>query len=51
MMNFDGTKVDCVIITALSDNRNRTTQQVCHLISKQGGEFPPTDNLAYAIRI
>jgi transcriptional/translational regulatory protein YebC/TACO1 len=46
MMNFDGHKIACVI-TALSDNRNRTTQQVRHLVSKQGGEFLPTDNLAY----
>ncbi|CAJ1938072.1 unnamed protein product [Cylindrotheca closterium] len=46
MMNFDGTKIGCVI-TALSDNRNRTTQQVRHLVSKHGGEFLPTDNLAY----
>ncbi|KAL3941709.1 MAG: hypothetical protein SGBAC_003989 [Bacillariaceae sp.] len=42
MMSFDGTKIGCVI-TALSDNRNRTTQQV----RKHGGEFLPTDNLAY----
>lgn len=46
MMNFGGSKVACVI-TALSDNRNRTTQQVRHLVSKHGGEFLPTDNLAY----
>jgi YebC/PmpR family DNA-binding regulatory protein len=46
MMNFDNTKIACVI-TALSDNRNRTTQQVRHLVSKHGGELLPTDNLAY----
>lgn len=46
MMSFDGTKIGCVI-TALSDNRNRTTQHVRHLVSKHGGEFLPTDNLAY----
>lgn len=46
MMNFDGNKVGCVI-TALSDNRNRTTQQVRHAVTKNGGEFLPTDNLSY----
>lgn len=46
MMNFGNSKIACVI-TALSDNRNRTTQQVRHLVSKHGGEFLPTDNLAY----
>jgi transcriptional/translational regulatory protein YebC/TACO1 len=35
------------IITALSDNRNRTTQHVRHLVSKAGGELLPTDNLNY----
>lgn len=46
MMNFNGTKVAC-IMTALSDNRNRTTKNVRHLVTKAGGEFLPTDNLAY----
>jgi YebC/PmpR family DNA-binding regulatory protein len=46
MMNFDGSKVACVI-TALTDNRNRTTKNVRHLVSKEGGELLPTDNLAY----
>jgi transcriptional/translational regulatory protein YebC/TACO1 len=45
MMNFDGINVACVI-TALTDNRNRTTKNVRHLVSK-GGELLPTDNLAY----
>ena len=49
MMNFHGQKVACVI-TALSDNRNRTTQQVRHVVSKQGGEFLPTDNLSYVFQ-
>lgn len=35
------------IITALSDNRNRTTQHVRHLVTKYGGEFLPTDHLNY----
>jgi transcriptional/translational regulatory protein YebC/TACO1 len=35
------------VITALSDNRNRTTQQIRHLVSKTGGELLPTDNLKY----
>ena len=35
------------IITALSDNRNRTTQHVRHLVTKFGGEFLPTDHLNY----
>eukprot|EP00980_Cylindrotheca_fusiformis_P010515 scaffold2331_cov126-Cylindrotheca_fusiformis.AAC.5 len=46
MMNFGSSNIGCVI-TALSDNRNRTTQQVRHLVSKHGGEFLPTDTLAY----
>ena len=46
MMAFDGGKVACVI-TALSDNRNRTTQNVRHLVTKDGGELLPTDSLAY----
>eukprot|EP00536_Pseudo-nitzschia_multiseries_P015557 jgi/Psemu1/218458/e_gw1.910.19.1 len=35
------------IVTALSDNRNRTTQHVRHLVTKYGGEFLPTDHLNY----
>ena len=35
------------IITALSDNRNRTTQNIRHLVNKHGGEFLPTDHLNY----
>jgi transcriptional/translational regulatory protein YebC/TACO1 len=39
-------QVACVI-TALTDNRNRTTQQIRHLVNKTGGELLPTDNLNY----
>lgn len=35
------------IITALSDNRNRATQNIRHLVNKHGGEFLPTDHLNY----
>lgn len=42
----DSVQVAC-IITALSDNRNRTTQHVRHLVNKFGGEFLPTDHLNY----
>jgi transcriptional/translational regulatory protein YebC/TACO1 len=35
------------IVTALSDNRNRTTQNIRHLVNKHGGEFLPTDHLNY----
>ena len=35
------------IITALSDNRNRATQNIRHLVNKYGGEFLPTDHLSY----
>jgi len=44
----DGNSVQVAcIITALSDNRNRTTQHVRHLVNKFGGEFLPTDHLNY----
>jgi YebC/PmpR family DNA-binding regulatory protein len=46
MMQFDGTKVAC-IITALTDNRNRATQHVRTLVSKAGGEFLNTAKLSY----
>jgi len=46
MMRLETAQVAC-IITALSDNRNRTTQHVRHLVSKAGGELLPTDNLNY----
>jgi transcriptional/translational regulatory protein YebC/TACO1 len=46
ILKFGGSKVACVI-TALSDNRNRTTQNVRHLVTKEGGELLPTDKLAY----
>jgi transcriptional/translational regulatory protein YebC/TACO1 len=46
MMNFAGHKVGC-IITALTDNRNRTVQHVRAIVTKQGGEFLATDQLAY----
>jgi transcriptional/translational regulatory protein YebC/TACO1 len=38
------------IITALSDNRNRTTQNVRHIITKAGGELLPTDTLNYVFQ-
>jgi transcriptional/translational regulatory protein YebC/TACO1 len=52
IVTVDETKEESVaqvacIITALSDNRNRTTQQVRHLVTKTGGELLPTDNLNY----
>ena len=46
MMNFVGSHVGC-IITALTDNRNRTVQNVRAIVTKQGGEFLPTDKLSY----
>lgn len=47
MLNMGGTKVAC-IVTALTDNRNRTTSSVRHLVTKDGaGELLPTDSLAY----
>jgi YebC/PmpR family DNA-binding regulatory protein len=46
MMTFGQQKVAC-IITALTDNRNRSTQNVRHTVTKAGGEFLPTDKLAY----
>lgn len=47
MLNAGGTKVAC-IITALSDNRNRTASSVRHLVTKDGaGELLSTDSLAY----
>lgn len=47
MLNVGGTKVAC-IITALSDNRNRTASSVRHLVTKDGaGELLSTDSLAY----
>jgi YebC/PmpR family DNA-binding regulatory protein len=46
MMTFGQQKVAC-IITALTDNRNRSTQNVRHLVTKAGGEFLPTDKLGY----
>lgn len=42
----DSVQVAC-IVTALSDNRNRTTQHIRHLVTKHGGEFLPTDHLNY----
>jgi transcriptional/translational regulatory protein YebC/TACO1 len=53
MMKFSGEDVTATagqvacIITALSDNRNRTTQNVRHLVSKAGGELLPTNHLNY----
>lgn len=47
MLNMGGIKVAC-IITALSDNRNRTASSVRHLVTKDGcGELMTTDSLAY----
>lgn len=47
MIQVGGTKVGCVI-TALTDNRNRTGAQVRHMVTKYGnGELLPSDNLAY----
>jgi transcriptional/translational regulatory protein YebC/TACO1 len=46
IVNMDSTKVACVI-TALSDNRNRTTKHVRHIVSKSNGELLPTEKLAY----
>jgi YebC/PmpR family DNA-binding regulatory protein len=46
MMTFGKQKVAC-IITALTDSRNRSTQNVRHMVTKAGGEFLPTDKLAY----
>jgi len=44
--NNDSVQV-AFIVTALSDNRNRTTQNIRHLVNKHGGEFLPTDHLNY----
>ena len=42
-------QVACVI-TALSDNRNRTTKNVRHIVTKAGGEFLPTNTLDYVFQ-
>jgi len=42
-------QVACVI-TALSDNRNRTTKNVRHIVTKAGGEFLPTHTLDYVFQ-
>ena len=46
MMEFGSSKVAC-IIKALTDNRNRTVQNVRYIITKSGGELLPTDKLSY----
>jgi YebC/PmpR family DNA-binding regulatory protein len=47
MLTMGGTKVAC-IVTALTDNRNRTASSVRHLVSKEGcGELMATDSLSY----
>lgn len=46
MMSFGGSKVAC-ILTALTDNRNRTASNVRSTIRKLGGELLPTASLAY----
>lgn len=51
MIQVGDTKVGCVI-TALTDNRNRTGAQVRHIVTKYGsGELLPTDNLAYLFEL
>eukprot|EP00934_Nitzschia_sp_Nitz4_P007341 Nitzschia sp. Nitz4//scaffold120_size68122//16446//17228//NITZ4_006039-RA/size68122-processed-gene-0.46-mRNA-1//-1//CDS//3329534263//7331//frame0 len=50
MLNLNGTKVAC-IVTALTDNRNRTTSSVRHLVTKDGaGELLTTDSLSYVFQ-
>lgn len=46
MMSFAGTKVAC-LITALSDNRNRTASNVRSSVAKSGGELLPTSTHDY----
>ena len=46
MMTFEGTKVAC-IITALTDNRNRTSSKVKELVRKSGGEMLPSSSHDY----
>jgi len=46
MMSVGGQKVAC-ILTALTDNRNRTASNVRSTISKAGGELLPTASLNY----
>ena len=46
MMNVGGRKVAC-ILTALTDNRNRTASNVRSTVNKAGGELLPTSSLNY----
>ena len=46
ILPVDKQKVACLVV-ALTDNRNRTTQQVRATITKSDGELLPTDKLAY----
>lgn len=46
MMTFGGRKVAC-ILTALTDNKNRTASYVRSTITKAGGELLPTASLNY----
>lgn len=46
MMNVGGNKVAC-ILTALTDNRNRTASNVRAIVGKAGGELVPTSSLNY----
>ena len=46
MLGFGGNKVAC-ILTALTDNRNRTASNVRSTVRKSGGELLPTASLNY----
>lgn len=46
MMSLGGQKVACVL-TALTDNKNRTASHVRSTITKAGGELLPTSSLNY----
>ena len=46
MMNFGGQNVAC-LLTALTDNKNRTASHVRSTITKAGGELLPTSSLNY----
>ena len=50
MLSLSGSKVAC-IVTALTDNRNRTASSVRHLITKEGaGELMPTGSLSHVFQ-
>lgn len=49
IMSFDGAKVAC-LITALTDNRNRTSANVKSAVRKAGGEMLPSSSHDYLFK-